>query len=92
LELPSRERVAHGEQHAIPVEWLLEEIGRAELHRLHRLREGGVAGHHQHGKLSGPRPIADLLERLDAAHLWKANVEDDEVHLVALERLQTLLG
>jgi hypothetical protein len=51
-----------------------------------------VAGYHEHGELPRLGLVADLLEGFDAAHLRKTNVQDDEVDLVVLQRLEALLG
>ena len=91
LQLPRLERVAHGDQHTVTIERLLEEVGRTELHRLHRFSYRCVPGNHEDGKASSLGLVSDLRECFDAAHLRQPNVENDQVDFVAVELFEALL-
>jgi hypothetical protein len=76
--LPRRtERALHLEPDLLELERFLHEVTGAALHRLDRIRDRSVSGHHDHGQIRRGR--GQLAEQLEAASVRQAEVQQDDV-------------
>src|SRR5215475_2266195 len=84
LESPrgDQERLLEGER-------LLDEVVGAELGRLHRRLDGGVAGDHHHRRLGAA--LFHLGEGLQPVHAGHPDVEEDEIRRIVHEAAQRFL-
>ena len=72
---------------------LAEERVEARLQRFAPRLGRHIGGKHRHRQAFLSRPHqADRLQRLDAAHAWHVAVEEYDVRLIALERIERLLA
>ena len=71
------------------LEWLLEIVGGASLHRLHRTLDLAEAGDDDDRGLGVPSPEGS--EHLDAIHVREAEVEEDQVRAHLVGSLEPLL-
>jgi len=65
------------EEHLLERERLLHEVVGAELGRLDRRLDGGVAGDHHHRRLRAP--LLDLGQGLQPVHAGHPDVEKDQI-------------
>ena len=79
------ERVGDGEPQLVELERLGDVVIRAELHRLHRRLGRSEGGHDEHHR--SRRVLLRGAQNGEAVHLPHAEVGDDQVERVALERL-----
>ena len=70
----------------VAVEWLLDVVVRAELHRFDRGLHGGKRGHqhHRHFRLE----LLDLGQQFDPRHLRHLQIRDDQINLRARQASQ----
>ena len=80
------ERVAGGDQDALALRGLLDEVPGPELHRLDRGLDRPVAGQDHHRGRGVP--LLEPLQDLEPVHLRHLDVEEDEVRRLLLGDLQ----
>ena len=90
LELALPKSVPNREQRSVRRERLLDEVERPELRRANRRVDRAVAGDH-HDRALGPLEL-DPLERHEAVHSGKPDVEQDALGAMAFERDETRLA
>ncbi len=83
------QRMPQGEQNAVGVERLLEEVVGPQLCRLHRRLDGPVAGDHDH--LRRRVLFTDLRERREAVEAGHLHVEEYQVRMKLRIDLQCLV-
>ena len=66
----------------IQIEWLGDEIARAQFHRLDRHVHGGISGHHDDVEIG--LQILRLAEELHAIHARHPDVAKDKVIIIVL--------
>jgi len=87
-KLPLLDRIAQGQQDALALERLLDEVERTQPGRLDGRRDRTVPRNHDHGKL-GPAP-PHLGKHFQAVHPRKLDVQQDRVRVAGLDPLQGL--
>jgi hypothetical protein len=80
------ERVPRGDQDALAVGRLLDEVEGAQLHRLHRRLHRAVAGEDNDGRRAVL--LLQLLQDLEPVHLGHLDVEEHEVRRLLLGELE----
>jgi hypothetical protein len=86
-EVPALGRLRHRQHHlVVGAEGLLEEVVRARAHRLDRHLH--VSERRHHDDLDSGVAAAELLQQLEAVHLRHHQIDQRDVHALALEQSQ----
>ena len=90
LQPPRIDGVAHGDEHAFPLERLLDEIKRAELGGFDRGVDIGVPRNHDDRRDLDEVP--QLLQYFEAIHARHLDVEEHEIGRFPLDELDAFLA